>query len=103
MLETQQEEVASLIQHLNAVGKSLDEANLGQVAEGIIAVSNQFELLLDKVNSGEGSVGKLIHSDSLHRSLEMLVTDLDELIRDLQENPEDYVQISVFGRSKREN
>jgi len=102
MLTSQQEEVASLVQHLNSVGKSLDEANLDQVAEGIIAVSNQLEMLLDKVNSGEGSVGKLIYSDSLHHSLERLVTDLDKLIRDLQENPEDYVQISVFGRSKRE-
>lgn len=100
MLKSQQEEVASLIQHLNSVGKSLDESNLEQLVDGIIAVSGQFSVMLENVNSGKGSMGRLIYSDSLHKSLEVLIADLDSLIRDLQENPEDYVQISLFGRAK---
>ncbi|MCK4749950.1 MAG: MCE family protein, partial [Bacteroidales bacterium] len=46
MLKSQEEEVTLLVRHLNSIGQSLDSANLGQVAEGLDAVSYQFEKLL---------------------------------------------------------
>ena len=99
MLESQKAEMAALIGHMNSISTSLDSAGLGKLAEELHGVSHQFNQLLEKVNSGEGSAGKFVHSDSLHDKLEVLVSDLDILIRDLKENPEDYVQISVFGKS----
>jgi phospholipid/cholesterol/gamma-HCH transport system substrate-binding protein len=53
------------------------------------------------VNSGQGTAGKLIYSDSLYYYLENLVSDLDSLIVDLNENPQDYVRFSLFGKSQK--
>ena len=101
MLDKQQEKVSSLIGHLDEVGQSLASAELDQLSEGLIALTQQFEVLLDQVNSGEGTTGKLFYSDSLYEHLDRLIVDLNTLVNDLNEHPEDYVQISVFGGKKR--
>lgn len=101
VLSDRKEDVASLVTHLNSISETIDSAGLGQLAGELHGVSEQFNLLLEQVNSGEGTAGKLFYSDSLYRNLEALTADLDSLVRDLNENPEDYVQISVFGRSKK--
>lgn len=103
MLKEQEEEMASLVGNLNSISAAVDSAGLDRLAEELISVSEQFNQLLTQVNSGEGSAGKLIYSDSLYTKLETLITDLDTLIRDLNENPGDYVQFSVFGKSKSKN
>lgn len=99
MLEHQKEEMSSLIRHLNSISMALDSAGLDRLSLELHNLSHQFSRLLQQVNSGEGSAGKLVYSDSLHLKLEMLITGLDSLIRDLQENPGDYVRLSLFGRS----
>ena len=101
MLDNQQDKVSSLIGHLNEVSSSLENAELDQLSEGLISLTLQFELLLEQLNSGEGTAGKLLYSDSLYDHLDRLIVDLDHLVKDLNEHPEDYVQISVFGGSKR--
>jgi phospholipid/cholesterol/gamma-HCH transport system substrate-binding protein len=53
---------------------------------------------MTQLNSGEGSMGKLLYSDTLYAQLQNLVVDLDSLIVDLNENPKDYVRFSVFGK-----
>jgi phospholipid/cholesterol/gamma-HCH transport system substrate-binding protein len=93
--------VSSLIVHLQSISEKLDSAGLDRLAGELIHLSGQFNSLLEQVNSGEGNAGKLFYSDSLYRNLELLVADLDHLVRDLNENPKDYVQISLFGRSEK--
>ncbi len=103
MLKAKQDDIASLIQHLNSISKSVDNSDIGQLASELISVTRQFDMLLGQINSGEGNAGKLIYTDSLYLNLEVLLSDLDKLIRNLNENPEDFVHFSLFGKSKREN
>ncbi len=101
MLETQEDELTSLIGHFNSIGESVDSAGIDDLSRELKAVTHQFNLLLGKINSGEGNAGKFIYEDSLYQNLDLLITDLDKLIRDLNENPQDYVQISLFGNSQK--
>lgn len=103
MMKSQEEEMVSLITSLNAVLADLDSAGLDRLARELQNASMQFALVLEQVNSGEGSAGKFIYSDSLHENLNLLVSDLDSLVRNLNEHPEDYVQISVFGKSNKDS
>jgi phospholipid/cholesterol/gamma-HCH transport system substrate-binding protein len=100
-LAEQGSRVSSLIGHLNSISEKLDSAGLDRLAVELVQVSGQLNTLLEQVNSGEGNAGKLFYSDTLYRKLELLIADLDHLVRDLNENPEDYVQISLFGRSEK--
>ena len=101
VLEEEKDEMASLITNLNSVSESLNRAGLDSLSAEMTSVFSQLDILIGQVNSGQGSAGKLVYSDSLYQSVNVLVADLDSLVRDLKENPKDYVQISVFGKSKK--
>ena len=101
MLNAQQDELASFTSHLNSISESIDSAGINELAQELKAVSLQFTFLLKQINSGEGSAGKFIYEDSLYLNLDRLISDLDVLIKDLNENPQDYVQISLFGNSQK--
>ena len=98
MLESQKEEIASMTSHLNSVSEALDSAGIVQIAEELKTASGAFAQLLEQLNSGEGTMGKLLYSDSLYMHLQNLVADLDSLVIDLNENPKDYVHFSLFGK-----
>jgi len=101
MLKAQEDEFASLTGHLNSISQSVDSAGINKLSHELLAMTQQFSLILEQINSGEGNAGKFIYSDSLYSNLDLLISDLDELIRDLNENPEDYVHISLFGNSQK--
>jgi phospholipid/cholesterol/gamma-HCH transport system substrate-binding protein len=52
---------------------------------------------LDGINSGKGTLGKLVKNDSIYNNLNRASNDLDLLLVDLREHPKRYVSISVFG------
>lgn len=63
------------------------------------------QLMLDNLNTnlvslkeGNGTMGKLLHDDSLYVYMSHTARDLDRLLIDLQENPNRYVQFSMFGK-----
>ena len=41
----------------------------------------------------------LVNNDSLYQHISSLSRELDLLLKDLQENPKKYVNVSVFGKS----
>lgn len=98
MLKSQEGEIASMTGHLNSISETIDSAGIDKIAEELATASLAFNQLMEQVNSGEGSLGKMIYSDTLYTYLENLVADLDSLIVDLNENPNDYVHFSLFGK-----
>ena len=63
-------------------------------ADASIAELNR---VLEGLNAGEGSLGKLLKSDSLHDGLLATNKELQFLLNDLYLNPQRYVRVSVFG------
>jgi phospholipid/cholesterol/gamma-HCH transport system substrate-binding protein len=59
--------------------------------------------LLQGLNAGEGSLGKLLKSDSLHDGLMATNKEMQYLINDLYLNPQRYVRVSVFGGKEKRN
>ncbi len=101
MLTEREEDLAAISFHLKSFSESLDNAHIEQLSQNMVSVTHQFDSLLTQINSGQGSAGRLIYTDSLHIGLQSLITDLDLLIRDLNENPQDYVHFSLFGKSQK--
>lgn len=98
MLDSQEEEFKTMIGRLNSISESLDSAGIDQLAGELQTAAGAFNHLLNQLNSGEGSMGKLLYSDSLYAQLQNLVVSLDSLVTDLSENPQDYVHFSLFGK-----
>jgi phospholipid/cholesterol/gamma-HCH transport system substrate-binding protein len=53
--------------------------------------------MLEDVNKGSGTLGKLIHDEKLYNELVETNNELQELVDDLQAHPERYVHLSVIG------
>ncbi len=53
---------------------------------------------LEQIKTGEGTMGKLMHDDSLYVNLNNTARDLDLLLVDFRKNPGRYVQFSLFGK-----
>ncbi len=58
---------------------------------------SQLNNILTDVNSGKGSLGKLINDPSLYQNLNRSSRNLDLLLQDLRLNPKRYIHVSVFG------
>lgn len=57
--------------------------------------------LLEKINSGQGSMGQLINDKKLYQNLEASTRNLNLLMEDLRINPNRYVHFSLFGRKNK--
>jgi phospholipid/cholesterol/gamma-HCH transport system substrate-binding protein len=67
---------------------TIDHANLA---------ITQADVLLEGINNGKGTIGKLVKNDSIYNNLNRASNDLDLLLADLREHPKRYVSISLFG------
>ena len=56
------------------------------------------QLLIDDLNNGKGSLGKLLKDDSLYDNLNEVVDNTNELINDVKDNPTKYVKAYWQGR-----
>ena len=55
-----------------------------------------FNTLLVKVDSGDGSLSKLLNDPALYNDLRRVTTRVDSLLIDLMANPRKYLKFSVF-------
>ncbi|MEA5005322.1 MAG: MlaD family protein [Rikenellaceae bacterium] len=103
-------EISSLISNLDNLSSSLNKSvvvldkGLGNITEitdslkraDLSGTIKSLKDLLLEINNPQGSIGKLIKTDSLHNSIDLLVRDIDVLIKNIQDDPKKYIKISVF-------
>jgi len=80
-----------VIKKLDVFTDSLKNVQLVQTVENLKRITQSIE-------SGKGTLGKLIKDDSLYSSLTKTVKDLDLLLIDIKAKPKRYVHFSVFGK-----
>lgn len=79
----------TLIGGANEFVATLNESDI----EGLVI---SFRNILDNINDPDGSIGKLLVDGSVYDSIDELLTDVDILVKKIQENPKKYLKISVF-------
>ncbi len=57
---------------------------------------NSLNVILGRIERGEGTLGKLIATDELHTNMNEVAVSLTELLDDIRENPGRYVTIEIF-------
>lgn len=60
------------------------------------SASTRFNTLLTKVESGDGTMAKLINDPGLYNDIRRIATRVDSLMLDLMANPRKYLKFSVF-------
>ena len=60
----------------------------------------EFEAISGKLNSKEGTMGKLINDNKMYDDLDKSLNNLNLLLQDFRLNPKRYVNISLIGKNK---
>lgn len=80
------------------VSDTLVNANLGQTVKTLQATLDNVNGLLTGLEQGKGTIGKLMHNDSLYVNLTNASKEMEELLREMKLNPKRFVHFSLFGK-----
>jgi len=119
MVGAQKSKISGILTNLESISRNFNNNNqkLTQIFANLETVSDKaarlnfeetmnkantavagLQSVVDSINNGNGSLGKLINDENLYNNLEDASKSLDNLIIDVKENPKRYVHFSVFGR-----
>ena len=71
-------------------------ANVAELTAELKATTSRLNGVLAKVDSGPGSVAKLINDPGLYNDLRTLTQRLDSLTADFKKNPRRYINLEIF-------
>jgi phospholipid/cholesterol/gamma-HCH transport system substrate-binding protein len=72
-------------------------SSIDKTISTIDRTTNKLGVITEKMNSTEGSIGLLLNNKDLYLSLKNTANSADKLLIDLKQNPNRYVQFSLFG------
>jgi phospholipid/cholesterol/gamma-HCH transport system substrate-binding protein len=96
-LKSNNDELTNAIQNASLITDSLAKLNLSATLRKVDLALQGVNKITQQINSGEGSLGKLLQSDSLHNEVVQASHSLDLLLNDMRVNPKKYLSFSVFG------
>ena len=82
--------IKPILYNLSSISDTLSNANFGSLVNNINTISNN-------INSGSGSLTKLMNDEKLYNNLEKSTSELAQLIEDIKNNPKRYVNFSILG------
>jgi phospholipid/cholesterol/gamma-HCH transport system substrate-binding protein len=88
-----------ILANVGQITDSLKTLELSKTLEKAQTTLDNMNANLEDLKAGEGTMGKLMHDDSLYIYLSNTARDLDRLFVDMEENPRRYVHFSLFGKN----
>ena len=88
-------------QSLKQVSDSVAQIDIKKITKDLEKSVANIKAVTDKIEKGQGSLGKLVQDDQLYKNLEGATKEMEELLNDIKTNPKRYVHFSVFGKKNR--
>lgn len=109
VLVNNRDAIDSTIQNLNRTSKNFaaisDTLSKVRIAHTVRELENTIasvNSILENVENGEGTLGKLMTDDKLYNNLENTAKQAEELLQDIKLHPKRYVHFSVFGKKPKD-
>lgn len=86
--------------NLAILSDSLKQIPLASTVQHLEKTTAQIQQLVEKMEKGEGSLGKLLNEETLYNKLLYSAEALEALLVDLKSHPKRYVHFSIFGKKE---
>jgi len=80
---------------------SLSKAKVGKMVRNLESTLSKVNGIMSDVESGKGSLGKLMKDDALYTHLNKSSKELELLLQDVRLNPTRYINVSLFGKKNK--
>lgn len=100
-LKNNNEKLSNVFANLDKISDDVAKSNVKKTMEDLQSSMASFRELMAKAERGEGSLGKLMHDDSLYLHLDSSSKNLSLLLEDMKAHPKRYVSFSVFGKKNK--
>lgn len=100
-LKQTQRNIDQLAVNMNELTDTLKRVEVNKLVRDANSAVNELETTIAKLNSDQGSIGRLMNDDELYRNMNRSTEALNLLLRDIQAYPKRYVQFSLIGRKDR--
>ncbi|MCF6238084.1 MAG: MlaD family protein [Candidatus Marinimicrobia bacterium] len=111
MMDTKQADIDTIVTNLKMVSITLNQVvddNKDKLAKSLAnldKIGEDLSRLSIRLKDPKSSLGKLINSDSLYQKLDSITVNINDIIKDLKENPKKYLEhvninVDMFGGGK---
>lgn len=83
------------------ISDSLSKANIGKTVKSLEKTLASVDKIMDDVQAGKGTLGKLAKDDAMYNNLAKSSKELELLLQDFRLNPTRYVNVSLFGKKNK--
>ena len=101
LIETERS-LKPLIGKFSSIADSLNALKISQAVATTQRSLEGLQRIMTGIETGQGSMGKLLKDDSLYSNINRSVANLDKLLIDFRLAPRRYVNVSIFGGKKAE-
>jgi len=95
-LSQNRDKISNIIANFEVVSDSLSQLDIGGTLARADVAIDHLNLILKQINEGQGTIGMLMHNDTLYMELNRSAEELNLLLNDIRENPKRYVKFSLF-------
>jgi phospholipid/cholesterol/gamma-HCH transport system substrate-binding protein len=85
--------INATLARINQSTSGLDSVDMAKSLIQLDSLLKGANQIVQTINSGNGSLGKLINSDSIHNSLVATSNELNKVLLDLKKYPEKYIPV----------
>lgn len=86
------DELEPILNNTNELVAAIDPEEVKQILANVEGLTSELEEIVTGINAGEGTVGKVLKSDSLYQDLRKTVQDLDTLLIHFDQYPRDFLK-----------
>lgn len=87
--------------NFSKISDSIAKIKLGNTVKNLDKTLNNVNTLLADVQSGKGTMGKLMKDDKMYTNFTKASKELELLMQDLRLHPTRYINVSVFGKKEK--
>lgn len=102
VLDKNKGEIDRLVSNLASFSDSLAASEIASTINNANKTFAELAITMEKINSGEGTIGKLMSNDTIFNNLASATANLDKLFIDIKARPSRYVHVSLFGKKNKD-